>query len=181
MTGMKKYLIAAIALLVMVGCNRKDGRTKENVLEQDTVEVEDTIAEDSVGGGRGLNAIRFENFDDEDWIDNDYIRALRGYFDDFSEGKIENEDLEPYRDLVKGKFAIYFSEPAMMGGLFLRVTFVDAPNIIFSSWVYSGVDEEREVVVDYQVRGVHIETESNDMTKEELLQLLKEHPEHKLW
>lgn len=178
---MKKYLLVVTAMLAMVGCEKKRSQAEARVPEQYSVEIDSIEDDDTQMDGRGLNDIRFENFKDEDWIDNEYIRALRRYLDGVCEGKVENEELEPYRELLKGKFVIYLSEPAMLGGLFLQIVFMDKPDIIFSSWVYSGVDEKREVVVDYQVRSVHVNKESSNMTKEELLQLLKEHPEHKLW
>ena len=100
-------------------------------LDVDSFEMDD----DEEYTGRGLNDIRFENFEYMDWIDNDYIRCLRSYLDDFNSGKIEDEELEAYRQKVRGKFVIASSNPFMMGGLLVMVMFVDHPDDIYSAWV----------------------------------------------
>ena len=38
---------------------------------------------------RTLNEIRFENWIEKDWYDNDYFRALRNYLDAVSRGEVE--------------------------------------------------------------------------------------------
>ena len=45
----------------------------------------------------------------------------------------------------------------------------------------SYVDENTETVVDYQVRGVKIIEEDSEFTKEEIVSIIEEHPENKLW
>ena len=142
--------------------------------------VQDEVLQDSVGT-KPLNDIRFGNWEDGDWLDNDYIRTLRSYLDDFANGKVENEELEPYRELVKGKFVIGSSEPFIAGGLFLKITFLEAPTKVFESWVYSDVDEKTERVTGYVIRGCHLSEDEVEITKEELLQLMQEHPELKAW
>lgn len=59
--------------------------------------------------------------------------------------------------------------------------FLDAPNKIFKTWIYSDVDENTETVVDYQVRGVGVSEEDSQFTKDDILSIIKEHPENKLW
>ena len=47
---------------------------------------------------------------------------------------------------------------------------------------YSNVDEDTEVVVDYQVLGIAPkEDEESGLTKSDILSIIKEHPEHQLW
>ena len=128
-----------------------------------------------------MNDIRFDGWSDIDWIDNDYIRALRAYIDDYNRGVISDSTLDQYKDVVKGKFAIGNTEPFIMGGLFIRFMFVDHPNIMFASWVYSDVDEVNEVVTGYHVRSIHFESDEEPFTKEEIISLNKEHPELKFW
>ena len=36
-------------------------------------------------------------------------------------------------------------------------------------------------VVDYQVRGVGVSEEDSQFTKDDILSIMKEHPENKLW
>ena len=144
----------------------------------------DTIMTDVKGGGtnnKGLNGIRFAQFEEKDWLDNDYIRCLRKYLDDYLSGKIEDESLEPYKEFIKGKFVIGDVEPYLLGGLFIRIMFVDSPNNIFSAWVYSEVDRDREVVTGYSIRGIRLEDDNSGITKSQILELNKEHPELKLW
>lgn len=146
-------------------------------LDVDSFEMDD----DEEYTGRGLNDIRFENFEYMDWIDNDYIRCLRSYLDDFNSGKTEDEELEAYRQKVRGKFVIASSNPFMMGGLLVMVMFVDHPDDIYSAWVYSSVDTETETILDYSVRSFSLCDEKSGLTTETLRELMKEHPEYKEW
>ena len=128
-----------------------------------------------------LNDIRFANFKDEDWLDNEYIRTLRKYIDDFNNKKIEDAELEPHRSLLKGKFVIGNVEPFMLGGLFIQITFIDNPENVFSAWVYSIVDPEKRTVSNYAVHHMRLEKEKLEFTREQILQEMETHPELKLW
>ena len=135
---------------------------------------EDTVIE-------SLNDIRFADFEYEDWFDNGYIRALRQYLDDFTAGKIEDETLEPYKAAVKGKFVIASVEPALMGGLYISFTFIDQPKDIFSTWVYSEVNETTRKVTSYSVNGIQLTDTKNDIPREKILKIVEERPELKLF
>ncbi len=143
----------------------------------------DTLDTDTAGyvGDKALNDIRFANFEDKDWLDNDYIRCLRQYIDDYNSGKIEDESIDPYKEKLKGQFVIGWSEPALLGGLMLQIIFVDSPADMFTAWIYSGVDEVTETVLDYEVRFIILNEEKTGYTKEQILDIVKEHPEFKLW
>ena len=136
---------------------------------------------DSIGNGKGLNDIRFADFKDEDWLDNEYIRCLRKYLDDYNSGKIKDGGLDPYKKKVRGKFVIGSVHPYLLGGLFIRIMFVDNPDDIFSAWVYSSVDMETETILDYSVHGISHDDERSGFTTEDVLSLLKKHPEQKVW
>lgn len=69
----------------------------------------------------------------------------------------------------------------MLGGALIRITFLDMPDRVFSSWIYSNVDEEKEIVESYEFRSISIEEETTYMTKEDILQAIKEMEELKLW
>ena len=171
---MKGLWLMVLAAGLMFGCAGGHNLPKLQSEVQDGV-TQDTIA------SKPLNDIRFGEWEDGDWLDNDYIRTLRSYLDDFASGKVENEGLEPYKELVKGKFVIESSEPFIAGGLFLKITFLDAPTKVFESWVYSDVDEKTERVTGYVIRGCHLSEDELEITREELLQLMQEHPELKAW
>ena len=151
---------------------KKYDANTDSILDEDSV---------SIGNGKGLNDIRFSKFADKDWLDNEYIRCLRNYLDDYNRGKIKDGDLDPYKDKVRGKFVIGSVEPFIMGGLFIRIMFIDNPEDIFSVWVYSSIDESTETIVDYSVHGIKHDDEKSGFTKEEVLGLLKGHPEQKMW
>jgi len=166
--------IAFVMLLGMVtiqGCTNK-GNGNPSKEQEETVD-------DEVGLSR--NDIRFGNWEDEDWLDNEYIRTLRSYLDDFNRGEVEDKKLEPYRDYVKGKFVVADASPYIGGGLFLQITFLDAPDKLFSSVVYSSVNEESKQVTGYNCWGVSLEAEDTGITKEDILEIVKDHPEIKLW
>ena len=96
-------------------------------------------------------------------------------------GNIEDEALEPYRKDMQGQFVVYSSQPFIGGGLFLQIVFIDKPENIFRANVYSDVDMQREVVTGYHVQYMDLDKEKNESTKQEMLQIMKEHPELKLW
>ena len=140
----------------------------------DTVSVEKNL-------GKSLNDIRFAGWTDKDWLDNAYIRELRKHVDAYLDGQMPNRYPEDYKEYVKGKFAIINIEPYLMGGVFIQFCFIENPNKIFSAWVYSDVDEEKEKVLGYDCKSIQLEEYTMDLTKEEILKIIEEHPENKLW
>lgn len=136
---------------------------------------------DTISSGKTLNDIRFKDWDRSDWLDNEYIRTLRKYLDDYNSGKVCNTNLDPYKEQIKGQFVIYDINPYLLGGAFIRITFLDMPNRVFSSWIYSEVNEDKEIVESYEFRSISIEEETTDMTKEDILQAIKEMDGIKLW
>lgn len=197
---MKKGSISIISILFFVGiiisCNgtktpEKSGTPTDSIsstkadsmgLAVDNMEGSDSLLyanEDAEN--ESLNDIRFANFKDEDWLDNEYIRTLRQYIDDFNNRKIEDEELEPHRSLLKGKFVIGNVEPFMLGGLFIQITFIENPENVFSAWVYSDVDPEKRTISNYSVHHVRLEKEKLEFTREQILQEMEIHPELKLW
>lgn len=136
---------------------------------------------DTINTRKTLNDIRFKDWDRSDWLDNEYIRTLRKYLDDYNKGVVSNPKLDPYKELIKGQFVIYDINPYLLGGAFIRITFLDMPNRVFSSWIYSEVNEDKEIVESYEFRSISIEEETIDMTKEDILQAIKEMDGIKLW
>ncbi|MBR5613249.1 MAG: hypothetical protein IKW43_08960 [Bacteroidaceae bacterium] len=143
-------------------------------------ELEDTFS-DEKNLGKSLNDIRFAGWTDKDWLDNAYIRELRKHVDAYLDGQMPNRYPEDYKEYVKGKFAIVNIEPYLMGGVFIQFCFIENPNKIFSAWVYSDVDEEKEKVLGYDCKSIQLEEYTMDLTKEEILKIIEEHPENKLW
>ena len=136
---------------------------------------------DATHMGKSANDIRFGDWKDSDWLDNEYIRTLRNYLDDYNAGNVSNSDLDPYKEQIRGQFVIYNIEPYILGGAFIQITFLDMPNRVFSSWIYSDVDEKEGTVESYEFRSIRIEEEPTDMTKEEILRAVKEMDGLKLW
>lgn len=128
-----------------------------------------------------LNDIRFSGWTEEDWCDNDYIKALRAYLDEFQAGRIEDEELAPYKDKINCQFVVGYIGQFLGGGAFIDIIFLDLPNRVFSSWVYSYVDEETNVITGYEVRSLTINEELIENTREEILNVVKENPKFKLW
>lgn len=177
-------IVACIALVCYISLHGENNeKTVSNSVEAslDSLDIIDSIYDEDDSGTESLNDIRFADFEDEDWLDNEYIRTLRQYIDDFNAGKIEDEALEPFRTAAKGKFVIYKVEPALMGGLFIMFTFIDQPEDIFSTWVYSEVNENTRQVTNYSVEGIKHEDFKNDMPREEILKIVNERPELKLF
>ena len=72
-------------------------------------------------------------------------------------------------------------EPFLLGGLFIQFVFVDNPQDIFSSWVYSDVDEETKAVTGYSVHAVKMEDMKSGFSKEDILKIVNEDENMKLW
>ena len=88
---------------------------------------------------------------------------------------------EQYLDYFKGQFVIFNIEPCIMGGAFIYFVFIENPAKVFVVWVYSGVDEEQEVVVDYECRSIRMLEDESGFTKEEILEIVEKDPNIKLW
>ena len=106
---------------------------------------------------------------------------MRKYLDDYNNGIVSNPALDPYREHIKGQFVVYDINSYLLGGALIRITFLDMPDRVFSSWIYSNVDENKEIVESYEFRSISIEEETTGMTKEDILQAIKEMEGLKLW
>jgi len=168
------FLIVTVPCCIYGGGNPSYTR----ISKDDELTTQDT---DTIKPSKTLNEIRFEGWEREDWLDNDYIRALRKYLDEYNQGSISNPDLDPYREQIQGKFIIGDIQPALLGGAFIQIIFIDMPDRIFCSQVYSDVDEATETVTNYHVRYIRIDEKPIDCTKEDILQTVQEYPELKLW
>ena len=149
---------------------------EQNLIIKNTIQVGDTITK-----RKTLNEIRFNGWERRDWLDNEYIRTLRKYLDDYNKGIVSNPALDPYKEQIKGQFVVYDINSYLLGGALIRITFLDMPDRVFSSWIYSNVDEKKEIVESYEFRSISIEEETTDMTKEDILQAIKEMEGLKLW
>lgn len=128
-----------------------------------------------------LNDIRFEGWTTAEWLDNDYIRELRRYIDSCSEGEVDDQTLLAHKEVLDSKFVVGHIEPAIYGGVFIYFTFLDAPRKVFYTQVYSYVNPDTKEVETYEVRGVFLNDEEMDYTREGLLYIVENYPEHKLW
>lgn len=173
---MKTAITFISILFALLAYGMKQDKAKQDSIIDTAMQVEDTI-----GTRKTLNDIRFNGWERSDWLDNEYIRTLRKYLDDYNSGKVCNAKLDPYKEQIKGQFVIYDITPYILGGAYIRITFLDMPNRVFSSWVYSNVDEKKEIVESYEFRSISIEEETTGMTKEDILQAIKEMDGLKLW
>lgn len=168
------------SLLLMSGCQHRQGAKavagKTDRLVGDSVRTELKLP-DSISGGESLNDIRFSRFEEKDWLDNEYIHTLSKRIDSYRKGKVDVPVFGDYKKEVEGQCIIYNVEPFMMGGLFIQFVFIDVPDKLFSAWVYSDVDTKTRRVSNYEVRNITVEEMENPLPKEEILQIVKEHPE----
>lgn len=172
-----KTAITFIAILfALLAYGMKQDKAKQDSIIDTAMQVEDTI-----GTRKTLNDIRFNGWERSDWLDNEYIRTLRKYLDDYNNGKISNSNLDPYKEQIKGQFVVYDINSYLLGGVLIRITFLDMPDRVFSCWIYSNVDEKKETVESYKFRSISIEEETTDMTKEDIQQAIKEMDGLKLW
>lgn len=153
----------------------------QDKVKQDSIIDTAMQVTDTIGTRKTLNEIRFDGWERSEWLDNEYIRTLRKYLDDYNNGIVSNPVLDPYREQIEGQFVVYDINPYLLGGALIRITFLDMPDRVFSSWIYSNVDEKKEIVESYEFRSISIEEETTDMTKEDILQAIKEMEGLKLW
>lgn len=184
---MMKRFIPLMMVLALMSCGQKGEVAKDG--DNDTVTGSDvgnrldTLGRDSLNGevnegyNKSLNQIRFEDFTEYDWLNNDYIRALRSYLDEYADTVSDKAQ----SDLVRSKFVIGYAGEYMLGGMLVYIIFLDSPNDVYSSWVYSGVDEETETVIDYSVRAFKKEDWESGETRESILQAVSEDDKLRLW
>lgn len=188
---MKETWCFILVFALLCGCdgNKKTDNiadvVKSEVVDRDSmvvdsIEVCDTIQANNTAK-KSLNDIRFAGWTEKEWLDNEYIRTLRLYLNEFSKGRIENEMLEPYRKLTKGKFVVGQIEPFLLGGVFIYIMFIEEPEKVFAVTVYSEVDSETAEVGKHEVRSITYQTEVPGIPKELLQQMMQEHPEMKVW
>ncbi len=192
-----KIVFIALISLVFIACQ---GNQNRNVVSLEPQNKEVETAQDSTSYideelsselqaeldkilSGGLNKERFADWSEEDWLDNDYIRELRQYVDAYLKGSIKDEDLDSYKDIMQGKFSVLDIDSSPFGGVDIWIAFIENPTHVFSAWVYGDVKEDKgeQVVVEHQVRAVTVVDKEAKLTKEHILNVIKEHPENKLW
>ena len=184
---MKASIILFAAAIALPSCNMKQDKTEQIAISDSSTQhfesdhVDTTFQTADTIVPKTGNDIRFEGWGEKEWLDNEYIRTLRKYLDDYIRGKVRNSDLDPYKGQIKSKFVVYSIQPYLAGGAFIQIVFLDMPDRVFSSWIYSNVDEERRIVESYECRSIRIEEEETGMTKEDILQAVREMGGVKLW
>ena len=97
---MKINVLLLVGAIILSACNhQKQGAIVDDVAASDSLLCDSTKK-------KTLNDIRFAGWEYEDWLDNDYIRVLRLYLDDYLSGEIEDTELDEYREDIKGKIPI---------------------------------------------------------------------------
>lgn len=181
MKTIKFIILLSTAILICCGNRRSTALNVPNDILSNDIETFEGETESADTTSLALNDIRFKDWDNERWLDNEYIRTLRQYLNEVADGKRVNENLEFYKSIISGKFVIGNIEPYLLGGAFIQIIFIDEPATLFSAWVYSNVDARTERVTDYEVRSIRPTAEGLPYTKEEILEMIKTHPELKLW
>lgn len=175
---MNRFLFIISTLVAFSAYSQQNSSTVQKKLEGLDTTLQTT---DTTGTGKSLNDIRFDGWERSDWLDNEYIRTLRKYLDDYNKGIVSNPNLDPYKEHIKGQFIVYEINPFILGGAYIRITFLDMPDRVFSSWIYSEVNKDKEIVGNYELRFISINEETTDMTKWDILQAIKEMDGIKLW
>lgn len=162
---------------------RQYGLTKIETLDPFVVlSNEKIILKDPETANDGLNGIRFEDWGDKEWLNNNYIRSVRLYIDAYNLGLVKDEELDKYKAALKGKFCICSIEPFMGGGAWMHIAFVDDTSFSLRFWVYSFVNEDNPIAIEgYDVRGSDLVDEPLGITPEEIKEILKQNPLNQLW
>lgn len=143
---------------------------------------EKIVLKDPETANDGLNGIRFEEWGDKEWLNNNYIRSVRLYIDAYNLGLVKDEELDKHKAALKGKFCICSIEPFMGGGAWMHIAFVDDTSFSLRFWVYSFVNESNPIAIEgYDVRSADLIDEPLGLTTEEIKDILKENPHNQLW
>ncbi len=149
-----------------------------NVVSGDHDTQENNISQDTE---KSLNEIRFGNWTEKDWQDNGYYQFLRQTFNDYLNGYLKTELLAPYKSLLQSKFVVGSAEEFRFGGMLVYIMFLEAPDDIFRTTIYSYVDKNTRKVIGYELRTFTLTEEKSNLTQKDILEFNKEHPEHKIW
>ena len=162
---------------------RQYGLTKIETLDPFVVGADEKIVlKDPETANDGLNGIRFEEWGDKEWLNNNYIRSVRLYLDAYNLGLVKDEELDKHKAALKGKFCICSIEPFMGGGAWMHIAFVDDTSFSLRFWVYSFVNESDPAAIEgYDVRSADLVDEPLGITPEEVKDILKQNPHNQLW
>ena len=159
---------------------RQYGLTKIETLDPFVVlSNEKIVLKDPETANDGLNGIRFEEWGDKEWLNNNYIRSVRLYIDAYNLGLVKDEGLDKHKAALKGKFCICSIEPFMGGGAWMHIAFVDDTSFSLRFWVYSFVTDN--TISGYEVRSADLIDEPLGITPEEIKDILKQNPHNQLW
>ena len=172
-------MILCTCLFQLSSCNQQRRQNKDDEISEICQETASETAE--AGTRETLNDIRFDGWTKKEWADNEYIREVRRYIDAYNNGEFEDPDLDEYKEYIQGKFVIGDINPGLWGGAFMYIMFYDHPDMTFSVLVYSDVDEETRTVSNYKCYGLKYEDMDLGYSQEDILQFLKECPEHRMW
>ena len=179
------YEVADAKLLtkIDVARYRQYGLTEIETLDPFVVgSNEKIVLKDPETANDGLNGIRFEEWGDKEWLNNNYIRSVRLYIDAYNLGLVKDEGLDKHKAALKGKFCICSIEPFMGGGAWMHIAFVDDTSFSLRFWVYSFVNESDPAAIEgYDVRGSDLVDEPLGISPEEIKEILKQNPHNQLW
>ena len=140
---------------------------------------EKIVLKDPETANDGLNGIRFEEWSDKEWLNNNYIRSVRLYLDAYNLGLVKDEGLDKHKAALKGKFCICSIEPYVYGGAWVHIAFVNDTSFSLRFWVYSFVTDN--AISGYEVRSADLVDEPLGITPEEIKDILKQNPHNQLW
>lgn len=129
----------------------------------------------------GLNTIRFEEWTEEQWLDNNYIRSVRLYIDAYNLGIVKEDKFDKYKSYMQGKFAVCEIDPFLGGGAMIYIVFMDNPSFVLGFWVYSFIEYSSLALSGYEIRHTDLTSEDSGYTIEEIEDIMKRYPQHKLW
>ena len=179
------YEVADAKLLtkIDVARYRQYGLTEIETLDPFVVgSNEKIVLKDPETANDGLNGIRFEEWGDKEWLNNNYIRSVRLYIDAYNLGLVKDEGLDKHKAALKGKFCICSIEPFMGGGAWMHIAFVDDTSFSLRFWVYSFVNESDPAAIEgYDVRGSDLVDEPLGISPEEIKEILTQNPHNRLW
>ena len=78
---MNRFLFIISTLVALSAYSQQNSSTVPKDFESLDTTLQTT---DTISTGKSLNDIRFDGWERSDWLDNEYIRTLRIYLDDYN-------------------------------------------------------------------------------------------------
>ena len=138
-----RLLLLMLASTMLLGCNNaREKRSSDLMTMRDSVRNDSARNDVLVDDEFALQSVhRMEDNDSYPYR----IELIHEYLDSFLKGKIIDDNLEPYRDMVESKFYILDVHCVMAGTMYFKIIFPKHPHAEFVAATGIDVDDNDSI------------------------------------